>query len=212
MRVKAALFIALLVMLQILVLTAPTLSIEESTSDTVEHSTLSDLQEAVMMIDKEAYSIGDGVPITVQDPSANSDPNNVESVNVRAISMTDTEGLLIELLEDEPNTGIFKGILFLTDEETSRGNTLRVSAGERFTISYNKLNLTGLVLNKNTQSTEYDLSMIYLELIIIGAVASGAFFGIRHFFLRKASINPNVQRTSYNEYLLFSRSSNNSSL
>ena len=107
--------------------------------------------------------------------------------------MTDTEGLLIELLEDEANTGIFKGIMFLTDEEASRDNTLRVSEGERFTISYNKTTVTGLVLNNNTQSSGYDLSVLYLELIIIGAVVSGAFFGIRQFFLRKASINPNVK-------------------
>lgn len=193
MRWKAPLFIASLVMLQIMISTTPTLSVEESTSDTAEHSTLSDSQDAVMMIDREAYSIGDGVPITVNDPSANSDPNNIESVKVRAISMTDREGLLIELLEEKPNTGIFKGILFLTDEETGRDNALRVSPGERFTISYNKVTLTGLVWNNNTQSSGYDLSMLfYLVLIIIGAVVSGVFFEIRRFSLRKTSNNPKV--------------------
>lgn len=192
MRGQAPLFIALFVMLQIMVSTTPTLSVEESTSDTGEHSTLSDSQDAVMMIDKEAYLIGDGVPITVNDPSSNSDPNNIESIKVRAVSMTDIEGLLIELLEEKPNTGIFKGILFLTDEETGRDNALRVSPGERFTISYNKVTLTGLVWNNNTQSSGYDLSMLYLILIIIGSVVSGAFFGIRRFSLRKASNNPKV--------------------
>lgn len=201
MQGKAPVFIALLTILQIIVLTIPAFS-EESTSNIGEHSTLSDSPE--MMIDKEAYSIGEGVSITVVDHSANSNPNNIESIKVRAVSMTDTEGLLIELLEDGPNTGIFKGILFLSDEGTSRNDALRVSPGERFRISYYNIGATGIVWDNNTQSSEYDLLMFSLALIIIGALVTGGFFGTRQFLLQRSS------KRSHAEYLLLSRSSNSS--
>jgi hypothetical protein len=201
MQGKSPVFIALLTMLQIIVLATPTLS-EESTSNIGGHSTSSD--SPVMMIDKEAYSIGESVPVTVVDHTANSNPNNIESIKVRAVSMIDREGLLVELLEDGPNTGIFKGILFLTDEGTSRNDTLRVSPGERFRILYENIGVTGIVWDNDTQSSEYDLLMFSLALIVIGTLVTGAFFGTRRFLLQRLS------KRSYAEYLLLFRSSSSS--
>lgn len=78
--------------------------------------------------------IGKG-EIRLVDPDINLDPNSIDEVEIRVWSDSDAAGIPLILKETEKNTGIFKGEVYFTRDE-SNSPKLMVSEGDTITAEY----------------------------------------------------------------------------
>ncbi|MGH9923117.1 MAG: hypothetical protein ACRD38_10225, partial [Nitrososphaerales archaeon] len=92
--------------------------------------------EGVASFDKNSYSITDEVKITVRDRDASRNPDGPDTLLVKIKSDTDPAGLTINMREVDNNSGTFEERLFLTIDDISSGNRLKVSEGDTISVRY----------------------------------------------------------------------------
>ena len=75
--------------------------------------------------------------ISLNDPEANVDPNEVNTIQVNVSSSSDKAGILITLTETGVNTGVFRGAFsFTSGDSSSPTGLIKVAAGDNIGISY----------------------------------------------------------------------------
>jgi hypothetical protein len=89
-----------------------------------------------VMFDKDAFRIDERGVLRVIDPDANTNPDTIDTLDVRFWSTTDRGGLLVVLRETGDRTGIFEEIITFTPDEESSGTRLRVAEGDTITAKY----------------------------------------------------------------------------
>ncbi|MEM2759659.1 MAG: hypothetical protein QXW73_02580, partial [Nitrososphaerales archaeon] len=89
-----------------------------------------------VMFDKDAFRMNERGVLRVIDPDANTNPNTIDTTQVRFWSTTDRGGLLVTLRETGDRTGIFEEIITFTPDEESSGTRLRVTEGDTITAKY----------------------------------------------------------------------------
>ena len=89
-----------------------------------------------VMFDKDQYKTNQKVVVRVIDPDANRYADIMDSLNVRVWSSADKSGLLLALKETGDRTGIFEGVISLTNGMYSDGTSLRVAGGDTLTAKY----------------------------------------------------------------------------
>ncbi|MGH9933502.1 MAG: hypothetical protein ACRD3Z_00130 [Nitrososphaerales archaeon] len=92
--------------------------------------------EGVASFDKNSYSITDEAKITVRDRDASRNPDGPDTLLVKIKSDTDPAGLTINMREVDNNSGTFEERLFLTIDDISSGNRLKVSEGDTISVRY----------------------------------------------------------------------------
>lgn len=92
---------------------------------------------AGVSFDKNSYSLGDTVQVTVKDGDGNVDPNSVNTIQITIRSKSDQTGIVVTLTETGPNTGEFIGAFDLTDA-ASTTNSIKVdpSNGDNIQLLY----------------------------------------------------------------------------
>jgi len=84
---------------------------------------------------KASYPVvGKGV-IRLVDPDINLDPNSIDKVEIRVWSNSDSVGIPLILTETDKNTGIFKGEVFFTQDESNTPK-LMVAEGDTIVAEY----------------------------------------------------------------------------
>jgi hypothetical protein len=84
--------------------------------------------------DKETYSVGDRVAISISDPDANTDPDIADSLrDIQVTSDTDVVGDEFSALETGPDTGVFRLSFALT---SGAGGGISVRNGDSVEIEY----------------------------------------------------------------------------
>ncbi len=92
---------------------------------------------ASISLDKPSYNPGDSPVISLNDPEANVDPNEVNTIQVNVSSSSDKAGILITLTETGVNTGVFRGAFsFTSGDSSSPTGLIKVAAGDNIGISY----------------------------------------------------------------------------
>jgi len=85
--------------------------------------------------DKDSYSIGDRVTVTISDPDANRDPDIADSLtDIRVTSDSDRVGEEFSAIETGRDTGVFR-LTFGTTSGTA-GGSISVKQGDDITIRY----------------------------------------------------------------------------
>lgn len=79
--------------------------------------------------------IGGGLPVTVNDPSKNTNSLVAETVAVTIASTSDPVGITIDLTETGSNTGVFTSNVFISTSGSS-GNILRAKVGDSVQAAY----------------------------------------------------------------------------
>ncbi len=93
----------------------------------------------VIMTNKEYYSIGQSINITIKDPDANKNPNVRETITVVIKSTAYPMGKTVTLLETGPDTGVFSGVVVITDNLANAlkySNYIYAKYGNEINISY----------------------------------------------------------------------------
>lgn len=85
--------------------------------------------------DKDSYSVGDRVTVTISDPDANTDPDIADSLTeIRVSSDSDAVGEEFSAIETGPDTGVFR-LSFLASSSSESG-AITVKTGDDVTIEY----------------------------------------------------------------------------
>lgn len=87
-----------------------------------------------VVLDKEFYSVGEQITVTVTDATANQDPIRPDQVIVHVTSTADNSGIDVTLTETGPNTGIFTGSFTTTTTVPAPIDVLGVKAGDVDTV------------------------------------------------------------------------------
>lgn len=104
-------------------------------SDTVSAVVEVKSYDPEFVADKDSYSIGDRVTITISDPDANRKPDIADSLtDIRTFSDSDQVGEEFSALETGPNTGVFR--LSFATSGSSQGGAIQVDDGDAVTIQY----------------------------------------------------------------------------
>ncbi|MEM2139970.1 hypothetical protein, partial [Nitrososphaera sp.] len=91
--------------------------------------------DPTMTFDKESYSIGDPIMLTINDPDANRDPDTADILTIRATSTTDAVGLTnVQAIETSNTSGIF--VAQIQTSSTFSTGALQVGNGDIVTIEY----------------------------------------------------------------------------
>lgn len=85
--------------------------------------------------DKSIYHENSKAELTVIDPDMNLNPNHIDSVLVRVRSDSDKQGISMILHETNEATGIFKGIVHLSNRKSSK-HILHVENGDAIIATY----------------------------------------------------------------------------
>ncbi|MGI0049718.1 MAG: hypothetical protein ACREAW_09275, partial [Nitrososphaera sp.] len=87
------------------------------------------------VVDKDQYSIGDKITVTISDPGANLDPDKRDSIRLRVYSRKDASGINIDAIETGKDTGVFKATFSLINSK-STGAAIQVLEQDEVTIAY----------------------------------------------------------------------------
>lgn len=79
---------------------------------------------------KEIYLIGEFAQITIIDPDMNLNPEAVDQVNVEIYSDSDIAGILVNAIETEEDSGLFKASISFTQNTVSSGNRIFALPGD----------------------------------------------------------------------------------
>jgi hypothetical protein len=90
---------------------------------------------ADVTMDSTSYTLGLSATITVNDPEKNLDIFQKNTVLANVISDSDSDGVIIALVETGDNTGVFKGSVEITDQN-SDADSLEASVGDHITVLY----------------------------------------------------------------------------
>lgn len=90
---------------------------------------------AFLDLDQPVYGPNQTVKILANDPEANLNPAQIDSVTVQVCSTTETTPLSIILLETNANSGLFFGTVTLSPGSAVHDQFLQVSHGDEITVS-----------------------------------------------------------------------------
>ena len=79
---------------------------------------------------KEIYLIGEFAQIIIIDPDMNLNPEAVDQVNVEIYSDSDIAGILVNAIETEEDSGLFKASISFTQNTISSGNRIFALPGD----------------------------------------------------------------------------------
>ncbi len=79
---------------------------------------------------KEIYLIGEFAQIIIIDPDMNLNPEAVDQVNVEIYSDSDIAGILVNAIETEEDSGLFKASISFTQNTVSSGNRIFALPGD----------------------------------------------------------------------------------
>lgn len=79
---------------------------------------------------KEIYLIGEFAQIIIIDPDMNLNPEAVDQVNVEIYSDSDIAGILVNAIETEEDSGLFKASISFTQNTASSGNRIFALPGD----------------------------------------------------------------------------------
>jgi len=78
----------------------------------------------------EIYLIGESAQIIIIDPDMNLNPEAVDQVNVEIYSDSDVAGILVNAIETEEDSGLFKASISFTQNTVSSGNRIFALPGD----------------------------------------------------------------------------------
>lgn len=119
--------------------------------------------EAEISLDKDRHRIGETAILTIIDPEGNVDPSEIDIVSAGIESETskekDPSGVLITLLETEPDSHVFQGSFTLASGSSS-GSSLEAKSGDELTVAYNipgraRLVIDGVAESGHIQVTDF---------------------------------------------------------
>ena len=90
--------------------------------------------DAELSSNKPAYTFGENVTITIEDPDANSAPSVADEVDLEL--STSNRTAVITATETGPSTGIFRATLQLGSDGTVAGTQIQVMEGESLNVTY----------------------------------------------------------------------------
>ena len=93
------------------------------------------VSNSMLSTDKPSYKLGENSKITVNDPEANLDKQTEETVLVILTSDGDPKGIVLELKETSPNSGVYEGS-FSTTTKSSSGSQIHAVGGDHVDVHY----------------------------------------------------------------------------
>jgi hypothetical protein len=99
------------------------------------HNVTSGDMAVTSRLDKSEYRVGDTATITVIDPEANLDPEEVNTVSAGISSTRNPAGIVVELTETDINTSRFEGTIEIA-EDGGDGGPLQIGPGSDITLHY----------------------------------------------------------------------------
>ena len=94
--------------------------------------------DGVVTLDKSFYLPGQQITIRVDDSDAATDPTIIESITVRVTSTSDPTGIVVQLLETAPDSGVFVGQVLISSNTFDRGTPgiIFANIGDTITVVY----------------------------------------------------------------------------
>ena len=107
-----------------------TISFEFAEGVVLTYSALISWNIGEINFDKEIYLIGESAQIIIIDPDMNLNPEAVDQVNVEIYSDSDVAGILVDAIETEEDSGLFKASISFTQNTVSSGNRIFALPGD----------------------------------------------------------------------------------
>jgi len=107
-----------------------TISFEFAEGVVLTYSALISWNIGEINFSKEIYLIGESAQIIIIDPDMNLNPEAVDQVNVEIYSDSDVAGILVNAIETEEDSGLFKASISFTQNTVSSGNRIFALPGD----------------------------------------------------------------------------------
>ena len=92
--------------------------------------------DATVTLDKESYTLGSQVKVTVSDPEANRYYNAKDTLTVTVKTDSDPVGVTMTLVETGKDTGVFEKTFTLTEDNSITNVRVKAAVGDTLTVRY----------------------------------------------------------------------------